>query len=149
MLYTLYKRPTGQLRTSDNIFGIAIFRQTVLAAQIVWTVLAQELFFLFSCHAAASSYGAFVKFVQSSSFSWLFYICHHDIVTDSVWMSYFNETICQRACMSFVFRDLKKGREFPFLPIIPCTLGRDELSSRADFTILMLALGTVPCEHDI
>ena len=44
MLYTLYKRPTGQLRTSDNIFGIAIFRQTVLAAQIVWTVLAQELF---------------------------------------------------------------------------------------------------------
>ena len=32
--------------------------------------------------------------------------------------------------MSFVFWDLKKGREFPFLPIIPCTLGRDELSFR-------------------
>ena len=46
----------------------------------------------------------------------------------------------KRACMSFVFWDLKKGREFPFLPIIPCTLGRDELSFRGDFTILMLAL---------
>ena len=32
--------------------------------------------------------------------------------------------------MSFVFWDLKKGRESPFLPITPCTLGRDELSFR-------------------
>ena len=48
MLYALYKRPTEQLRKSDNIFDIAIFRQTALAAHIDWTVLAQELFFFFS-----------------------------------------------------------------------------------------------------
>ena len=48
---------------------------------------------IFTTRAAALSSDAFVQllvlFFQSSSFSWLFYLCHHDIVTDSVWMSYF------------------------------------------------------------
>ena len=30
-----------------------------------------------------------LSFFQSTSFSWLLYLCHHDIGTDSVWMRYF------------------------------------------------------------
>ena len=36
------------------------------------------------------------SFFQSSSFFWLLHLCHHDIVTDSAWMSYFL-TFCQNS----------------------------------------------------
>ena len=50
--------------------------------------------FLFTTREAAWSNDAFVHWFKTFSFSWLFYHCHDDIVTDSVWMSYFL-TFCQ------------------------------------------------------
>ena len=90
-----------------------LLRESVCNIRLI-LLLCQMPHFLAAAQRHAQEMLLFNFCFQSSSFSWLFYLCHHDIRTDSVWMSYFL-TFCHNFEFLFQFSAFSHFRSFSLI----------------------------------